>query len=160
MSSEVDLTPADEARFWSKVEQEDDEDCWHWIGTLHNQGYGVFFLHKSKRSTVSPAVKAHRVMWRLAYGYWPLLYICHNCHNPPCVNPFHLREDTHAGNMHDSISIGTFNSYRRRLLTPDQVALIRACPSVQAARALTAGFNVTHATIWGVWHRRIYKELP
>lgn len=45
--------------------------------------------------------RAHRVAWFFATGKKPAGEIRHTCDNPPCCNPDHLREGTHADNMRD-----------------------------------------------------------
>lgn len=59
---------------------------------LNEDGYGEF--HRDGR-----AHGAHRVSYELSYGAIPTgMEIDHTCHNPPCVNPGHLRATTHAQN--------------------------------------------------------------
>ena len=85
---------ADEARFWTKVNQAGD-GCWLWQGTVLRQGYGCFKI----------AGKMHRAH-RLAYQYTkgaiaPGLLISHKCDNPRCVRPDHLFLGTHKDNAVD-----------------------------------------------------------
>ena len=44
--------------------------------------------------------KAHRISYEACVGTIPSdLEILHSCDNPACVNPGHLRADTHSQNM-------------------------------------------------------------
>jgi hypothetical protein len=62
-------------------------------------------LHGRKR-------KAPRAAWLLLVGPIPGgLLVLHNCDNPPCVNPGHLRLGTHKDNAHDRDVRGRRSSY-------------------------------------------------
>lgn len=61
------------------------EDCWLWTGYIRKDGYGTISF-KCRRYA------AHRVAYEIANGEIPEgLRVDHICHNPPCVNPDHLR---------------------------------------------------------------------
>ena len=83
-------------RFNKKYTIDPETQCWQWIGCKNQHGYGQF------RISTNVVMKAHR----FAYEYFvspldPELEICHNCSNPSCVNPRHLRQDTRSSNMID-----------------------------------------------------------
>ena len=80
-----------EDRFWAKVDKSG--DCWIWQGGIRNSdGYGAFKVGKKMWP-------AHRYSYFLANGSIPEgLVIDHSCHNPPCVNPAHLRAVTVSQN--------------------------------------------------------------
>lgn len=83
-----------EERFWSKVDKSG--DCWEWTASRYNYGHGQFFIGPNRRSRCRPA---HRVSYEMANGPIPdSLVIDHICHNPPCVNPAHLRAVTQKEN--------------------------------------------------------------
>lgn len=80
------LNQTTEDRFWKKVRK--DESCWEWTGARRSNGYGSFYADRK----VGPV---HRYSYRLHFGEIPDgLQIDHICHNPPCVNPVHLRAVT------------------------------------------------------------------
>lgn len=70
------------------------ETCWTWNGASRpSTGHG-FFKYKGLR------VAAHRVSYVMFKSEIPAgLVIDHICHNPPCVNPDHLRAVTQKQNM-------------------------------------------------------------
>lgn len=83
-------------RFWAKVDKtSSDKGCWLWTGATTALGYGV-------AKGIGKNAPAHRLSWCWA-NYCPMppprLKIDHTCHNPPCVNPEHLRLVTHKQNM-------------------------------------------------------------
>ena len=91
-------------RFWSNVDIKGPDDCWEWTGTT-TSGYG-----KLSFNWINKGRKAHRYSYWLHYGEFDFSKeVCHDpyvCDNKKCVNPKHLRIDTHAGNMKDKIITG------------------------------------------------------
>lgn len=87
----TNYSPADLARFWSKVDKAG--PCWLWIASLSTPGYG--------QMKVGPKVlQAHRISYEIARGPIPEgLVIDHLCRVPACVNPSHLEAVTQRENM-------------------------------------------------------------
>lgn len=88
------VTP--EERFWSRVEKKGQDDCWEWQGSKNQLGYGKVDFQRKR-------YKAHRFAWFLTTGHHPQGWLLHDCDNPSCVNPNHLREGTHKENMADMV---------------------------------------------------------
>lgn len=82
-----------EGRFWRLVDRSDPEECWVWLGTVLNNGYGRF--NRGDRHVV-----AHRFAYEAAVGPIPEgLDLDHLCRNRRCVNPAHLEPVTRSENL-------------------------------------------------------------
>lgn len=80
------------SRFWFKVLNYNEYDCWNWIGSKNSRGYGT--VGYQKRIWL-----AHRLSWFFKYGFFtPGKILNHLCLNTSCVNPLHLEEVTHKEN--------------------------------------------------------------
>ena len=87
-------------RFWDKVEILGPDECWEWIASCNDDGYGQFCIN-------GVVGRAHRFSYELHKGPIPEgMLILHSCHNPPCVNPYHLRLGTVQDNMDDKVNAG------------------------------------------------------
>jgi len=83
-------------RFNQKYIIDENTGCWNWTASKCF-GYGLIKIN-------GKMVRAHRFSYEYFVG--PLdnsLDICHNCNNPSCVNPKHLRQDTVSSNMIDCL---------------------------------------------------------
>lgn len=105
-------------KFWSSVERGSKHDCWKWIGGYSGNGYGKFYMNNRQ-------YRAPRAAYELARGPIPEgLQVLHNCDNPQCVNPGHLRLGTHADNMADKMAKGRHGGVSRRLSAAEREALL------------------------------------
>lgn len=94
-----------ESYFWDNVRETD--TCWLWLGSRHAAGYGTL------RTPYCGTGLAHRVSWSWANMCPmppPRLKIDHICHNPPCVNPEHLRLVTNKQNAENLSGVGARNT--------------------------------------------------
>lgn len=86
-------------RFWTKVAVQPN-GCWLWTSAKNPQGYGSFWKSGTHRL-------AHRVAYGALKGPIPDgSDVRHDCDNPPCVNPDHLRTGTRSDNMRDCVERG------------------------------------------------------
>jgi hypothetical protein len=80
-----------------------DTPCIEWQGARNRAGYGTVRGGKNKQL-------AHRVAYCEHHGSTLSsitgLVVRHDCDNPSCVNPHHLRLGTHADNARDRVERG------------------------------------------------------
>ena len=89
------LNPRQLANFESMWIPEPMSGCYLWIGYTTSDGYGRFNFS-------GRIVNAHRVAYQQYKGAIPDgLLVLHNCDNPACVNPGHLRLGSDVDNARD-----------------------------------------------------------
>ncbi len=101
------------SRFMSNVDTSG--DCWNWVGSINNSGYGTFQDGSPK------GIGAHRWSYEIFVGVAGRS-VRHTCGNRACVKPTHLLTGTHTQNMQDKFFDGTGNTQK---LTASDVREIR-----------------------------------
>ena len=90
----INPSDKDAVRFWLKVDQKGDDECWRWLAAIGQpDGYGRFAIG-------SRTYLAHRVAYTISRG--PItdeMQLDHLCRHHECVNPAHLEEVSHAENV-------------------------------------------------------------
>lgn len=143
-----------EDEFWSKVDRHPTE-CWGWTGTSDRDGYGLFGLTLEGYRTG----RAHRAAWVLCNGPIPAgAMVLHNCDNPTCVRPSHLRLGTNSDNMRDKFL--RFRHSRQRL-SPATVLEIRSRhgSGEMGYRRLSKEYGVHRNTIKCIITRENWKYI-
>jgi hypothetical protein len=83
-------------RFWPKVDQRQNHECWPWKAYITTAGYGQLSLGR----VAEGSQVAHRIMYELCNGPIPDgKHIDHLCRNRWCVNPQHLQAVTRRMNL-------------------------------------------------------------
>lgn len=98
-SRTFDLTPEHVERFWQRVDRKGANECWIWKGERRADGYAVYRWMGGQKKFY-----AHRLSLLIAGVDITNLVVRHDCDNPPCVNPNHLRTGTQADNIRDAVS--------------------------------------------------------
>jgi hypothetical protein len=122
---DLDKVQAARERFEEKYMEYQWFQCWPFIESRNDDGYGEFWID-------GRMVKAHRVAYALEHEEVPGdEFVLHSCHIPNCVNPNHLRLGTHSENVRDAVERGTWREARtgedngRAELSAEQVRAIR-----------------------------------
>jgi hypothetical protein len=105
-SAEKDLQ-----RFHSRVIK--GEGCWTFRGTKNNMGYSQFSVYRGDKQIRH---LAHRYMLSEVHGIDIVgKVVLHECDNPACCNPDHLRVGTQTDNMRDACDKGRLNQVGLRI---------------------------------------------
>ena len=90
------LLPADQYRFFSRIERRHGGECWPWIGCVTNRGYGLISIGGHP---VAPHRLAFEIFCELIPAGLQIDHMCHNgsgcpggsaCLHRRCCNPEHL----------------------------------------------------------------------
>jgi hypothetical protein len=158
-------------RFWQQVEDVSfltDEDCWNWIGSLTQDGYGRFRIEDRK-------FNAQRVSYWLykELGESNLLsyfrnhqIVCHHCDNPSCINPGHLFLGSHKTNAQDKARKGRGNApigneHGMARLGEAQIVEIRSAykGSLATQQSLAKIYGVSRGHISAILTRKTWKHV-
>jgi hypothetical protein len=130
--------------------------CWEWQRGCFTSGYGqVRFLGEKWR--------VHRLVWTLIDGTIPKdLMVLHNCANPRCIRPDHLKLGTHQDNMIDRDLHGhTVRGERVHTskLTEKDILTIRSCSTLQEAYSSLTEIKINIDAIKMVYQRKTWKHV-
>lgn len=146
-----------EERFWISVQT--GVGCWDWTAGRDPSGYGRIAVD-------AYPMLAHRLSWEIAHGVklTPDQHVMHECDNPSCVRPSHLRLGNQTANMADKMmkgrhAYGTSRGINHGCakLTEDQVRAIRA--SALTGVQLAKDYGVSPTQISDIRNRRVWKHL-
>lgn len=116
MPSEIIINQNLVAKFLARVEYQPLTGCWHWQASRNKDGYGLFYHTKKKK------VKAHRFSYTIYIGDLPNnMVVRHECNNPICCSPFHIKIGTYKENMEDKVRRGRVPKHYKKtcLMEPD-----------------------------------------
>jgi hypothetical protein len=135
--------------------------CVEWQSFVNRGGYGRLY-QKGKMHL------AHRVSFELFSGPIPDgLCVLHQCDNPKCVSPSHIRLGTYRDNALEmyargrgrtNFSRGVGNGSSR--LTEDQVRLIRSMQGTgKTCKEIGDEFGISDVSVGRIWSRENWKHL-
>lgn len=137
------------------------DECLIWPFSKGSRGYGRVQIGEQK-------LPAHREMCARAHGDppTPKHEAAHSCGNGHlgCVNPRHLRWDTHQGNMSDTLEHGTHTRGERQpthKLTEADVRSIRVAYAggTVSQQALACKFGIGQAQVGRIIRRERWAWL-
>ncbi|HZV74586.1 MAG TPA: HNH endonuclease [Conexibacter sp.] len=160
------VPPPRDGWFWSKVDVAGPDECWRWTACCNPAGYGQGTRHRT-------IFRAHRASWEIHHGPIPYgLNACHNCDNPPCVNPAHLFLGTQQDNVHDMLAKGRDRLHFRESppagesnanakLTADKVREIRTLYAAGGWRHadLAERFGISRALVSFITSGRAWRHV-
>ncbi len=113
-------------RFDEKYQKGSSDECWQWLASTNEQGYGQI---KADYGLGNKKYYAHRVAFEKAKGPVPEgLVVDHICKNPGCVNSAHLRavtklENTMIGNGFYAVNGRKTHCDRGHLFSPENTVI-------------------------------------
>jgi hypothetical protein len=144
-------------KFWGSVQRGHADECWPWLKSLNEGGYGRVCDAGRVRA-------AHRVAYELTHGTFdPQLCVLHACDNPKCCNPNHLSLGTQIDNIVD------MDVKRRRRpvrgeehgqskLTVEQVIAIRL--DTRSQSAIGADYGIDQTIVSDIKRRVRWTHVP
>lgn len=158
------ITRRDWFRVLGKLRQ-DENGCILWMGGRTKGGYGVISMIRNRKKS---AVRVTRLIYEICHNVDipEGMQVCHECDNPPCLNPDHLWLGTHLDNTHDKMEKGrcrngskkgevrTFKlNHEARAFILDQ----NKNKTRETALILSKKYNVTRETIYNLWKGITWK---
>ncbi len=128
------------AFFWHRVDRRDADDCWLWDGGKYPNGYGRVYC-------CGEWLRAHRVSAELSgLPVTDDVKVLHDCDNPSCCNPAHLKIGDELQNFRDCLNR---RRHPKQKLTFAQVNACRRAKKAGILRTkdLAARFGVNRSTI-------------
>ncbi len=108
---------------------------------------------------------AHRISYAIHHGSIPDgMIVCHNCDNPPCVNPGHLFLGTYKQNTADMMAKGRGalkygEKHPSAKLKEEDVKEIFSLSGILSQRELAKKFNVTQGLIERILNHKAWKTV-
>lgn len=162
-----------EDRFLEKTTVGTLEQCWLWMATKNNKGYGLL---QQQIDGANGKRLAHRIAYELFIGPIPEgMCALHRCDTPACVNPNHIFLGTMRDNIADMDAKGrrvtvvnpnnkppTFrgSAHPHAKLTEEIVLEMRSKLAAGAfVRALSREYKIDRKTIMTIRDRKGWKHI-
>lgn len=150
---------------WSKVIIPGPNDCWIWTGACDGRGYGQIRVSRTQ------LVRVARLMLAWSDGIEipdKEIFVLHNCDNPPCVNPLHLKWGSHRDNMNDAMEKRRFKNnfnmqgethWRAKLAENDVIEIRKRHDNGEKKRSLSNEYGVSFQTISHIVNRVTWTHI-
>lgn len=140
-----------------------DTGCWEYLGALNDFGYGVVCLPQGSRHS-GFMYRLHRLSYYYHTHNDPgSLLVRHDCDNPACINPEHLRLGTHKENTKDALDRDRLKRGEKcgwAKLTGEQVLNIKQrLLSGERQHALASEFGVDQSAISRLGRGRTWSHV-
>lgn len=137
------------------------DQCWEWLASKNELGYGTMSQRRNNQST---GWLAHRISYEHFIGSIPEgMLVCHTCDNPGCVNPAHFFLGSNADNIADRQAKGRGvvgekggNSKLTEAQAREIIARYRAGESTGT---LGPEYGITHNSAWHIITGRTWPHL-
>jgi len=96
------------------------------------------------------------------------IFVLHNCDNPPCVNPLHLKWGSHRDNMNDAMEKRRFKNnfnmqgethWRAKLAENDVIEIRKRHDNGEKKRSLSNEYGVSFQTISHIVNRVTWTHI-
>jgi hypothetical protein len=148
---------------WSKVDVKNPDDCWPWIGSVTENGYGRTWINDK-------GYYAHRVIFNLANPNMIELsapknkkaqgFLMHTCDNRICCNPNHLRvadlrENNLDARVKGRVKHKSGGEHHRSVFTNEQIEkIVFLRQNGATAKIIAEKLNAKKATVKSLLFRR------
>ena len=149
-SEQVPLTRLEYLRSFLGTKE---QDCIPWPYAKKN-GYGIVQVMRDSK-TVQTTASRQILIWSTGIEK-NNLHAAHNCGNPSCVNPNHLRWATPAENCNDRIIHGTNKCPR---LSPAKVQEVFLLGSSVPADEIASKFDVSINVVKSIQSRKTHRKI-
>ena len=152
-----------ESRLKSRIEKDDETDCWNWRGGGKATGYGVM-VWNPRRQGEPRSITTHRAAYLLYRGEIPEgELVRHLCNNKACCNPDHLELGSVADNVQDEVDAGRtrkgVDHHRTTLVGAEVVRMRELRATGWLHRDLAAEFGVSMGAVAAITTGRTWAHV-
>lgn len=139
------------------------DKCLIWPFQCDRDGYGR--LRPPKADYGRTKVGAHRMIFKLKYGRWPVPNALHSCDNPRCCNLRHLSEGTTLENQRQMVMRGRSlrgTKQHSAKLTEVDIRKIRSLyipNQYGGTKAIADHYGVTVRLIRLIAYRKLWRHV-
>ncbi len=134
-------------------------DCYGWRGSVTARGYAQF-----KRKGATAPIPGHVFAYEMTFGPVPTgLVVRHDCDNPPCTRPEHIRTGTNQDNSDDMVrrdrSVRGENVFGAKLTAAAVRTIREKRRNGSTLQSLASEYGVTRPTISNAVERKTWRHI-